>query len=502
MGKFFKNPYIIPIVLITAFTFLIWHRALNQALIGEGAIYLTEPYVSLINKAGIQGIATRHDVLPILFTYIVDDYFRDQMWLYYLFMLIVVSFLNYLLYVLVVQVSGKWYAGATAVVFFAANYVGSFQKLGQGYYQWFIQRVPNFIPAVLGLILLVKFYESRKHVFYWLSLGSYLLAFFLGHYTFIILPVFVLYPFICVFVKSKGDWKGYLLAFFQALPFILGSYLLLKDQDLNSSQIAFSSQLNSEIGIVYFLQNQPWLKELLKEITIMIIPLNPVFNITLANLYSFSIPICFGLLTLFLLVYRKVDNFVRPLFLTSAIALPLIILIVMYINPGAVFSHLDTLRYLYVPSMVLAIFLGIAVGRVLEQKVWIKIMVIILVVLWTISNIQMINKRFDFWQPTHNINLATVEYVRNNHSAFPQKSIIVTAPKVSAYSADMLDHFYNSDGIKVVYYDAGLTKRLEVYKEQYDNVVFLRYQDKKIEPVVKDLEKVINDFDTSSVFKK
>ena len=88
--------------------------------------------------------------------------------------------------------------------------------------------------------------------------------------------------------------------------------------------------------------------------------------------------------------------------------------------------------------------------------------------------------------------MATVEYVRNNHSSFPEKSIIVTEPLVGGYSAEMLNHFYGADdnGIKVIYYDANVVKRLEVYKEQYNSVVFLKYKDKKIEPVAKDMEGV------------
>src|SRR3989344_6661304 len=160
------KDYIIPFVLVTSFTFLIWHRVLGQALIGEGAIYLTEPYVSMLDKEGLLGIANRHDVFPILFTYLVGNYFRDQMWLYYLSMLIIVSLVNYLLYLLIVQVTGKRLSGAVSICFFAANYVGSFQKLGLGYYQWFIQRIPQFIPALLALIFLVQFLSNKKKIYY------------------------------------------------------------------------------------------------------------------------------------------------------------------------------------------------------------------------------------------------------------------------------------------------------------------------------------------------
>lgn len=502
MTRLLKNSYIISFFLVTAFTFLIWHRALGQALIGEGAIYLTEPYVSMLSKGGLSGIAGRHDVFPILFTSLVGNYFRDQMWLYYLSMLIMVSVVNYLLYLLVVQVTGKWLSGALAVCFFVVNYIGSFQKLGQGYYQWFIQRIPQFIPALLALMFLVQFFSNKKKIYYYGSIFFYLLAFFLAHYALIILPLFVIYPLVHVFVNNRKSLKQYGLAFIQTIPFILGSYLLLRNQDLNASQIQFDNQLNSEVGIIYFLQHRPWFKELLKEITIMIIPLNPAFHINLANLYSFSAPTSLGLLALFLLVYRKINNFVRPLLLASAIAVPIVTLIVMYLSPGSVFFHQDTLRYLYVPSMVFAIFLGIVVGWVLKQNVWVKTTVIIIIALWTLNNIYLINKGFDFWQPTHNKVLATIDYVRNNNSNFPEKSIIVTGPSVSGYTAGMLDHFYNDDGEKVVYYDASLVERLEVYKEQYNSIVFLRYQDKKIEPIVKDLKEVIDGFDISYIFKK
>lgn len=502
MVKFTKQHYIISLILVTALTFLIWHRSLNQAFTGEGATYLTEPFVSMLSKEGLLGISNRHDVFSILFTTLVSNYFRDQIWLYYLSMLIIVSSVNYLLYLLVVRVTGKWFMGAISVSFFAANYVGSFQKLGQGYYQWFIQRIPQFIPALLGLILMINFYANKRKIYYYGSVFFYLLAFFLSHYTLIILPLFLIYPLAYVFVNNRKNLKQYGLAFVQTIPFVLGSYLLLRNQDLNSSQIQFNNQLNSEVGIIYFLQHQPWFKELLKEITIMIVPLNPVFHINLANLYAFSIPISLGLLAMFLLVYRKVNNSVRPLLLTSAVALLLVTFIVMYINPGAVFFHPGISRYLYTPSMVFAIFLGIVIGWVLEQKMWIKTIVIILITLWTINSIQLINKGFDSWQPTHNIVLATVEYVRNNHSNFPEKSVIVTEPVVGGFDSSMLEHFYGGEQIWVVHYDSSLPERLKVRKQQYNKVVFLKYKDKKIKPIIKDIEDVINGLDTASLFKK
>lgn len=493
MNTLFSNKqYIIPLILIAIFTFLVWGRSLNQALIGEGAIYLTEPYVSIIDKSGIEAIVSRHDVFPLLFTYVVDDYFRDYMWPYYLFMLVTAGIVNYLLYILVLKVTRRWYAGAIAVAFFAANYVGSFQKLGQGYYQWFIQRIPQFIPALLALILLVHFFSNKKKIFYFGAIFFYLLAFFFSHYTLIILPLFVLYPIAFVFVNDRKNLRQYGVALMQVIPFILGSYLLLKDQSLNASQIQFDNQLNSEIGIVYFLQHKPWFKELFKEITIMIVPLNPIFHINLDNLYMFSIPTSLGLLGLFLLAYRKVNNLVRPFLLTSAIALPVVTFIIMYINPGAVFFHSGTLRYLYVPSLVLAIFLGIVIGWVLEQKAWIRTVFIILMTVWTVNSIHLINKSFDFWQPTHNIVLATIEYVRNNHSSFDEKSIIVTEPSVGGYSTGMLDHFYGGEGgrIKMVHYDASLPERLKTLKQSYNKVVFLKYENKAITIETLDIDKV------------
>lgn len=519
MSKFSKKHYIISFVLVTAFTFLIWHRSLGQGLIGEGAIYLTEPYVSMLDKeGGFKNIANRHDVFPILFTYMVGNYFRDQMWFYYLSMLIMVSLVNYLLYLLLFRVTGQWFSGAVAVSFVAANYVGSFQKLGQGYYQWFIQRIPQFIPGLLALIFLVQFFANKKKTYYFISVFFYLLAFFLAHYTLLMLPLFVIYPLAYVLVNSRKNFKQYSMAFIQTIPFILGSYLLLQNQGLNADQISFSNQINSKNGVLYYLNHAPWLADLTREITLVTVPIDMLKGVadfinrsftlepslsfsTLEIVQNVSFVVVVLLIAIFLFVFSKVDTKVRPFFIAVALGIPLVTFTVMYINPGAISNSLDTSRYLYVPSMVMAMFWGVCLLWFFNKGFILKIIVFTIVASWVIYNAVLIDSKFTNWQPAHTIVLATVEYVRNNHSDFPEKSIIVTEPAVGGYSSGMLEHFYGGDRLKVVHYDASLQERLKILKGQYDSVIFLRYKDKKIESTIKNMEEVINSFD-ASIFKK
>lgn len=486
---------------------MIWHRVLDQALIGEGAIYLTEPYVSILDKDKFLNIASRHDVFPLLFTRLVGGYFRDQMWLYYLSMLIIVSVVNYTLYLLVAKVTGKWLGGAIAVSFLIANFVGSFQKLGQGYYQWFIQRIPQFAPALVGLILLINFYSTRRKIYYYLSVFFYLLAFFLGHYTLIILPLFVIYPLVYVFINRGKTIKQYAVAFIQTIPFILGSYLFLRNQDLNAVQISFGNQITSKVGVLYYLTNAHWLDDLVREITLVTVPIvilksivkyvNTFFTLSEMNYSELEIVqgtsyvVVFVLLLLFLFVYRKLDIKIRPFFATATLGFPLVTFIVMYINPGAISTSLDTSRYLYTPSLVIAMFWGVCLFWFAQRNKITKVLIIILMVTWIVYNGKIIDDRFNRWQPTHNTVLATIEYVRNNHSQIPEKSVIVSDALVSGYSAGMLDHFYGGENLKVLYYDSSLPKRLEKSKQSYNNVVFLRYKNGKIEPITKDINEVI-----------
>lgn len=494
--KKIKVGYFIPLVLITVFTFLVWQRSLGQALIGEGSAYFSEPYISMIDKAGISSIVYRYDVQAFLITKYIFEYFRDTMWLYYFFMLVVVSFVGYLLYLIVTKVSESKLAGFLVVLLFIGNYMGSFQKLGQGYYQWFLQRIPNFIPGILSLLLLVYFFSTKNKKYYFLSLGFYLLAFFLAHYTLIILPIYVIYPLMYVFINHTRNIKEYGLAILSGIPFILGTYFLLRDQDLNSSQISFSNQINSDVGVVYFISNRPTLiLDLLREISSTMIPTDfmkfvsgtfdrffaiaPSLSLGISGItYFVSIVFNLFLLVILLISFKKIPKSGRPFLLAIAISIPLVAFTVMYINQGAI-GQAGSSRYLYTLSMVVAMFLSIALTGISRIGRPVAFMIILMVLGWYFYNQKLINHNFNLWQPRHEIVLGSFRYLKDNQISLPNNAIILIPAENGGYGSGMMDHFYgNRIGTKFMSLGTPLHSRL-LKEDKEEKPIYMIYADPK-----------------------
>ena len=243
-----KANLLLSLAIILLLTTIVWGKVFNQALIGEGSIYFAEPYLSIIKSEGAAILWSRHDTQAILFFHLIRDVFRDNMKAYMGFLLLGSAFVTVTAFFLIRKVTGSFLAATLASILFTANFIGSFEILGLGYYQWFIQRVPNFGLALISLICLHNFLQKKKTADYLLALVLYLLAVFLARYTIHILPLFALYIFFTTLMtRNAKQLRTYLYSFGLILPFLIGSYILMKAQTLTvgndfCSGLGFSPQ--------------------------------------------------------------------------------------------------------------------------------------------------------------------------------------------------------------------------------------------------------------------
>lgn len=471
---------ILNFVLIVIITFTLWSGVLKQALIGEGPTYFSEPYLSMLNEEPLKVLWSRHDSQALIFFHFVKDIFKDNMFLYMLSLLIGVSFVNCSLFILIRKITQSYLAGIIGVLLFSANYLGSFEILGLGYYQWFIQRVPNFGIALLSLILLYEYSEDRKYSHYFAALFLYLLSVFLARYTIHILPLFLLF----IFFKNvlEGQLPKRLLKFvLESIPFVIGTYILIKAQTListTSTDISFSALPSKTIDVLH-------------QLTFITAPFLKTFYINANTRTSVEyltpvISLIYTLTSVFILknALKENRNF-RSFFLALIISLPLSIFLSIYLNP-VFLNYYDSSRYLYYCSLLFSIFWGIVLRQLAKIAKITTIFVFAFLFIWVFYNNFLISQEFKVWQERHDPVIATINFMREKNNTLGVNTIIAVPEGLGNYGSHMLEYFYGRkehiiadpeelervlskiDQTYILYlkYNA-LTKNIDPYKEKY-----------------------------------
>lgn len=438
---------ILPSVLIFIFTFIIWKPVLNQALIGEGPIYFNPPYVTMLDTDPLKVLWSRHDSQALLFFQIAGYTFKDNMKLYMLFLIIGASFVSICLYFLIKKLTGSSITSSIAVIFFVTNYVGSYEILGLGYYQWFIQRVPNFGIAFLSLISLAVFFEKRRKFLYYLAVILYTIAVFLARYTILILPLFIFYIIFVNTFDPKKNNKKLFLVLCTSIPFIVVTYILYKAQSLvtGSAEITSIRQLLAIIPNVFYQTTYltfPFLKSFSRYIS------NPITTITIPLIFIYIIS------TLFVIKKDKTKNkSLSAITLSIALSIPLSILISIVLNP-VFLPYYDSSRYLYYTSLLTSSFWGIIIWQLIKLKKIIFLPVcLIIIVLWVIYNINILNYNFQNWDDKFPPVLKTFNYMKINISNVKPNSLIIVPANLGNYGSGMLKYFYGENNINYMPFD-------------------------------------------------
>lgn len=431
--KISRLPVFLALVFLGVAVFFVWHRVLDQALIQEGPTYFVEPYLSIFPSGGFVELVSRHDAFPLIFFYMVRDIFKDSMQSYMWVLIIGSGFVTFSLFALVKKITGSVLAGLASSLIFTSNYAGSFEILGQGYYQWFIQRVPNFGLAVVGFIFLVNFLEKRKWRDYALSFFCYSLAVFLARYTIHILPLFVIH----ILFNSRFNLKLFVL---RAAPFIVVSYFFLTAQSLVSTGgfTDFIWKTAEVIPVVIFK---------LAQITIPFIYLLPTYAVHGAiNALAPFVFIAYPLSAF--IVIRKNKHFLG-IILTLLLSIPLSIYFSIYLNSGFL-SFSESSRYLYFTSILASVYWGIVICAVSKKSKIFSYLSTAFIIAWFFYNNGIISKAFDKWQAKHTPVLSTIYYLSNNKNNISPGTIVVVPEEVGYYGAGMLQYFYKSNDLRFV----------------------------------------------------
>lgn len=189
---------------IASIIILVWHKVLNQTFLGEGYFYFEKKLYLL--KAWELPNLNDYDNFAKLFFQIVSPIFRDNLIFYLSIEIVIVVVFFWIFFAVIKYVTKDNFIAFISTVFLSTNYLALFEYIGAGNYQRFIQRFPNLIPALISFLFLWKFIYLKRARYLVLSLFFYVIAILMGHFSALILPLFVIFPTIQLF-GNKIDFK-------------------------------------------------------------------------------------------------------------------------------------------------------------------------------------------------------------------------------------------------------------------------------------------------------
>lgn len=487
--KYYQNNYL-AILAIVLLTFLVWGKILNQVFLGEGYMYFdrqpTRSFFTYNTFHDFSFIRYYDNFARILFD-IIPHFFQDNIQAYLFLELILMIILYLSIYGVITKVTKSKLVGFSTAVFFLANYVGSFFLLAEGNFQRFLQRVPNFIPAIFAFYFLFKYYEFKKRRDYISSLAFYSLALFLGHFSSIILPLFVLYPIVHLLQEKKAK-KVFLTSILTVIPFLLLTYFVTTSTVDQSPTKGFPQFILTEPDL---------LKKVLYQIPLITIPLNLILVIAqntrlgiLSEPYTEIVPVLTLICLVFyffggIIILKKQKNLL-VLYLTSFLSMVGSMLLYVYVD-----SRLDMLKYFgadrffLIPTLLATICWAILLKILFIQKqVFYKFIAVFILVYFVFFNTQLIWTKIDSIQYKSEMLKSFLKYVKANSSQFNSQTIIIV-PSYLQWPVILITDYGSHPGVKAeVEFDGWENK----YWNNRENVYVYDYQfdrgvDKTIHPL-------------------
>lgn len=220
---------IISLVLIISYT---WREIPSISFQGEGFWYFSVETASFNLNSPFDRdnyIPLREDLLARIVSTIFSRIFLDEMSGYFIFLYIEMILTVITMYFLVFVMIKNKLASFLAALFFGISYVANANMFASGGFQYFIQRGILLLPALLSLLLLVKFLQIKLFKFYFFSLCLYFLTVFLGFFATNFLPIIVLYPLVFLIVNFRWNWDFIIKMILIPVPFIIGTYQIIKN---------------------------------------------------------------------------------------------------------------------------------------------------------------------------------------------------------------------------------------------------------------------------------
>lgn len=453
-----------------------WYKVLFTIFTGEGTMYFSYNYLDQQFKLGYQQGA-------VLLSNILIAIFRDNIFLYNIFLLSVVAIIGIFFYYVVYKATNSKQIAFISSIIFNTNSWIFFEFYGQGWYNRWLERPIWFLFIFPSFYFYIEYIQNRKIKVLLLSLILYMLGVYLGEYTILFLPMFIFY--IIGLHIFKINFKGIkikkedLKDIFIPLPFIIYSitliflsnldrdtYLLLKN---STSFSFFSTPILDIIDLV------------LKQLVLLTIPSQfiPITKL-MHGIKEFYVPVLASYLIAFFVMYKKKKY--RAIVIASLFFIAISLVLNVVIRQAVIRSMPDGYRYLFIASIGYSIFWGIFLYS-LFNKWFLKPIIILSLIWWVLTNRSLINVRIDDKYESFRAVRTSLAYIKSFSPRLHNDSIVIVPMQLS-WGASFAQLVYGKD--TMLFLDRWVPAAMEYkMKRTFDQKkdFILRY-DKKLGKVI------------------
>ncbi len=417
-------------LLLVGLSFYAWHFILSWIIQFQGFMYFIpdaqRTYLGmsykLLSTAQAAGV-----LLSAMLVKLVGVNMPVYMWI----QLIVMLGIGLLFYFVVKVIAKNRFIAFCAALIYTVSYFGNYDMYIFDYSAHLLERASvNVIFMLFSFLFLHLFLEKTKKKHYVISLIFYFLGILSSHFSILFTAPYFLYPFFWYLLKKKNILKGlaigmsYLLisGFFVYLSSV-GAEPILQGRTGNFLQFILNPQKSRYpegvlMQLVYWSQYPSVLKSILSgwsPMSFFNYDIAASLKLTVAGVYSVVI----------FIIYKGLGN-KRVLLLTTIFGTASIFLLNMYLGRYDPFYSAGSMRYLYFPTYLLAIFWALFLWALFNNRnVLLKIIAVFLMGGYYFSNTYLLFTHFSHSYADAKSQKAIFDYIINTRDRQKPNTLII-----------------------------------------------------------------------------
>lgn len=208
---------------------------LEMIVQGEGFIWLLQAVQDMFWKS-IPSSFANFEVSAVLVGTLLSSSLGMQLHLYYWVWLLVMMFINVLLFFMVYTLTKNILASFSAALIFGVNYVAQWGVIGWTYTS-FLERTITVIFLIPSFIFLHRYLEGSKPRDFLVAIFLFLLAIWLGQWGLIFAGAYIVYPLFWFLFKDVKQRKLLLKRILISLSFIIICAFFLHLHSINQAGV-------------------------------------------------------------------------------------------------------------------------------------------------------------------------------------------------------------------------------------------------------------------------
>lgn len=428
------NLFIIGFLIIVS-----WHKIIFTTFTGEGYYYFPNGFFS----QGFPNYFNYDEGARLLFD-IFKVTFRDNIFFYHLFLLIILVILGFVFYFMVHKLTNNKSIALLSTILFTINGWSLLEFLGMGAYQEFAQRLVWFPLLFVSFIFFIKYFKTKKNRHLVYSITIYTLSLYLAEFSVFFLPFYLTYI-ISFYVFKRKFGRQDLIKFFLILAYIIVTVIIMY-LDKTVGRVGF---IQGNFIVFLFEKRVEIIDLILRQLVILTIP-SQIIHALLNNTHQ---AVYFQKMRLFLyapvlllylgslwLVLKKSKN-LRTIALSSLIFIPIVFTLNIFVREEYMLVYEDGSRYMFVPSIGFSIFWGIFIYTFCRRNLLLKIGSVFLLS-WILINMEVISAGIERYESRFNGTKISLEYIKSISPQFSDDSIVIIPSVLGDYGPDYVKYFY------------------------------------------------------------